>query len=112
MTVVVDLRPFADWFPEDAWPEASCPACHAGFVAPTPDAGNPLHSSITSAQSATSARMQKEDYSEPEWIRGFFHGVLTCTSPRCAEITVVIGEMKVVDAYYEDPVSGGVGHAV
>lgn len=56
--------------------------------------------------------MQKEDYSEPEWIRGFFHGVLTCTSPRCAEITVVIGEMKVVDAYYEDPVSGGVGHAV
>jgi hypothetical protein len=91
-----DLRKLAEEFSEISWPDMPCPACNLGGLeikSDKPIIDEQLHLS----------RWEQDEHPdwEPDWIRGYFHGVLRCAREACKEVVVVSGKYRV------DVVDGG-----
>lgn len=84
-----DLQAFDGWFKDNEWPAAPCPVCKLGQLAPAGD------DAVQTVKSAASDRARDHPDWDPEWINGYFHGVLRCNRPGCKETCVVTGEYKV-----------------
>ena len=92
---IEDLRALTRPFPDTKWPFIPCPACKKGSVSPaSPD-------SINIQETHESKSYRDHPGWEPDWINGYFSGVLTCERSTCKEFVHVIGEFKVVDKIYE-----------
>jgi hypothetical protein len=75
-------------FTSENIPNWICPHCSLGIL----EAGKTDFNII---ETEASKRAKKEVEWEPEWINGNFTGILKCSSNKCAEMTIVCGEMSV-----------------
>ena len=87
-----DLRAFDGWF--YAWPSAPCPVCKLGDL-------HPNNESIKNVTTTDYDRNKDDEAWEPDWEYGFFHGILYCARPACAEKVIVSGEYRVVESQTE-----------
>lgn len=83
-----DLRALDRWLVSDTWPSIPCPACKTGDLTYDED-------SIAEVNTAESDRVRDDPNWDPEWLWGYFHGVLRCSRPSCREKVVVVGEYEV-----------------
>ena len=84
---MVDLRAFDSWFSGNEWPSAPCPECKLGDL-------HIRKGSIVTVTTADSDRHRNDSDWEPEWLFGYFHGVIYCTRPVCDEKVVVSGDWR------------------
>ena len=50
---------------------------------------------LTTISSGVSKRLEDHEGWDPDWSKGVFHGLLRCSSPKCAEPVVVVGEYRI-----------------
>ncbi|AYL36581.1 DUF4145 domain-containing protein [Streptomyces fungicidicus] len=86
-----ELHKAADKFPAGKWPRLLCPRCESGTLQ-VRDADSVMK--VEAADSASELWKQHEGW-EPDWVYGYFHGVLHCSYSECGEPTIVTGEYKV-----------------
>ncbi|MFX0593308.1 DUF4145 domain-containing protein [Melissospora conviva] len=81
------LLPLADWF--IGLPHIFCPTCSRGHLEKSTD--------FTTQLSGQSLREREyaEDW-DPDWIRGVFVGILTCSLTHCSERVAIVGDYEVV----------------
>jgi hypothetical protein len=86
--VTADLSVFEGWFEASEWPSARCPVCKVGELGPHKE-------SVKTVTTANSDRHRDDPDWEPEWVFGFFHGVIYCNRYACQEKVIVSGEYRV-----------------
>lgn len=95
-----DLRQLDGEFWQHEWPSVPCPECKTGDLVAEEDA-------IADVMATASVRAQDDPDWDPEWIFGYFHGVLICNRGSCREKVVVVGEYRVLPVDNEQAQSPG-----
>ncbi|MEV5967840.1 DUF4145 domain-containing protein [Kribbella sp. NPDC051952] len=82
-----DLRAFDGWFNPANWPVSTCPTCKLGQLM--------LKDPVTIIEGTQSKNARDHEDWDPDWINGYFQGVLRCGRSGCGEIVLATGEWAV-----------------